>query len=146
MKQPLVFSGVQTHLGSTWSVLHGVGMGCHGRCCPEAHAEGLSNTGDSTGAQVEKVDMGSCLMKIIVWIALEIKAHSLCQLVQVRTSYARAPQCHSCQPAFKCEGCSGASGFPFVLQVFAGEPQLCCCHFAASSSFWTQDLVLIRID
>lgn len=70
---------------------------------------------DSTGAQVEGLDMGSCLMKIIVWMVLEIKTHSLCQLVQVHTCCARTPQCHSCQPAFKWEGYFGASGFPFVL-------------------------------
>lgn len=65
--------------------------------------------------QHRSADMGSCLMKIIVWIALEIKTHSVCQLVQVHTCCARAPQCHSCQPAFKCEGYFGANGFPFVL-------------------------------
>lgn len=70
---------------------------------------------DSTGAQGERLGMGSCSMKIIVQIALEIKTHSLCQLVQVHTCCARAPQCHSCLPAFKWEGYFGASGFPFVL-------------------------------
>lgn len=45
MKQPLVFSGVQAHLGTTWSVFHGFGMGCHGRCCSRANAEGPSSTG-----------------------------------------------------------------------------------------------------
>lgn len=80
MKQPLVFSGVQIHLCTTWSVFHGFGMGCHRRCFPGASAEGSRSTGR---AQVGKLDMGSCLMKMIVWRALETKTHSLCQLVRL---------------------------------------------------------------
>lgn len=90
----------------------------------------------STGGPVEKLDMGSCLMKVIMWTALEIKTHSLFQVVQVATFCARAPQCHSCSLLLNVRDILGPVVFPLYSK----------CLLENLSSFQAQDLVLIRID